>query len=113
MKLTAFQIEILDIVQSANPNFLTPYQICNSLKEIYPTVWKQLTSAYPSGQNKPQMGAGADKPYSPATYVAQALEHFRKNGSPVRKENFSCENVIFNGTKPGFTGNVVSIWAWQ
>jgi len=113
MKLSVFQSEILTIVQSASGYFLSAYQICNALEERYPAIWAQLTAEYPSHGNSPQMGAGANKPYSPATYVAQALEYFRENGTTVRKEYLSCENVEFNGTKPGFTGNVVSIWAWQ
>ena len=112
MQLTAFQTEILSIVQSENGYFLSAYQICNALEEQFPQIWAQLIAAYPSQGNAPQMGAGANKPYSPATYVALALEHFRQNGSPIRKEYFSCKNVEFNGITPGFTGNVISIWAW-
>ena len=113
MQLNQYQNQLINIVQSANGHFLSAYQICNILEKDYPQVWASLVAEYPSTSGNPEMGKGANKPYSPATYVAKALEHFRVNGQPIRKEYFSCENVNFNGTDPGFTGNVVSIWAWR
>jgi hypothetical protein len=74
-------------------------------------VWTQLRNAYPSPEGNPDMGAGASTQYSPATFVAQALENFRVKGENLQKEYFTCENVVFNGIRPGFTGNMVSIWA--
>lgn len=112
MKLNTYQNELISIVQSANGYFLTAYQICNILEKNFPQIWTELTAEYPSNPGDPEMGQGANKGYSPATYVAKALDYYRENGQPLRKEYFSCENVEFNGTVPGFTGNVVSIWAY-
>lgn len=113
MKFTDIQAELQRIIQNQNGNFISAYQVCNQMETLFPQQWARLRDAYPSQEGYPEMGAGANKPYSPATFVAQALEHFRKNGAPLRKEYFICENVNFNGIKPGFTGNLVSIWAWQ
>ena len=103
--------ELIEIVESQEGKFISAYQICNILEESYPVVWEQLRSEYPSPEGRPDMGAGASTQYSPATFVAQALENFRIKGANLRKEYFTCENIEFNGIKPGFTGNVVSIWA--
>lgn len=52
MKLTAFQNEILNVVQNAGGYFLSAYQICNALEEQYPAVWAQLVAEYPSEGNR-------------------------------------------------------------
>lgn len=113
MKFTDIQSEILQIVQDKEGRFISAYQVCNQLEAMYPQQWEQLKKDYPSQEGCPEMGAGACSHYSPANFVALALEHFHKGGTPLQKEFFVCENVIFNGVKPGYTGNWVSIWAWR
>jgi hypothetical protein len=59
------------------------------------------------------MGEGAGMKFSPATFVAQALANLVKRGDVpgLRQEHFSCEGVAFSGIAPGYTGNVIGIWA--
>jgi hypothetical protein len=113
MKYSDIKKELLEIVGNQKGKFISAYQICNILEETHPQIWVTLRDAYPSPEGHPTMGAGANKQYSPATFVAQALENFRVKDPSIRKEYFTCENIEFNGTKPGFTGNIVSIWAIQ
>lgn len=59
------------------------------------------------------MGEGTGRQYSPATFVASALSYFVQADevAGLTKEVFECDGVSFGDIAPGFTGNVVVIWA--
>jgi len=109
--------EILDeltaIIQEAEGRFLTAYQICQKIELNYPNLWESLVNEYPSSAPETPMGEGTGRHYSPASFVANALSHFNSNSTirGLKQELLECEGVSFNGVEPGFTGNVVGIWA--
>lgn len=113
MKYIEIKDELLAIVRSVDGYFLSSYQICEKLEEQYSVLWQKIKDEYPSMSKEIDMGAGTGKHYSPASFVANALAHFSKSEPKLKQEYFSCENVSFGGTIPGFTGHVLGIWAWK
>lgn len=110
MEFNDVKKDVLEILQKENGKFITPYQIFEKLSS---EIKDKLTEAYPPQAGGPSMGAGCGKSYSPATFIAKALDYFFYDKNIfLRKEQLSCKGVTFNGTEPGFTGNVISIWAW-
>lgn len=105
--------ELIAILNAAQGRFLTAYQICQKLEINSAQVWQSLITAYPSENATTPMGEGTGRQYSPASFVANALKHFVAQGEVegLRQEILECEGVSFNGIDPGFTGNVVGIWA--
>jgi len=106
---------VVTILQAAEGRFLTAYQICDRIEESVPQLWEQLKNEYPSVHAHTPMGEGTGKKYSPATFVASALNYFgeKKKVADLKQEKFECKGVSFDGIAPGFTGNVVGIWAIQ
>ena len=113
MRFEEIRNEVIQIVQSVQGRFLTAYQICQRLQVTNPQLWQSIVEEYPSTNPQTPMGAGAGQQYSPASFVANALTHFITNHSApgLRQELFECEGVSFSGIYPGFTGNIVGIWA--
>lgn len=105
--------EVVQIIQSAQERFLTAYQICQRLQITAEPLWEALVAEYPSTNAATPMGEGTGRQYSPASFVANALKHFIETRAVpnLRQELFECEGVSFNGIDPGFTGNIVGIWA--
>jgi len=105
--------EVIQIIGSADGHFLTAYQICQRLQVTSVPLWEALVAEYPSANPATPMGEGTGRQYSPASFVANALKHFIATRSVprLRQEILECEGVSFSGVDPGFTGNVVGIWA--
>jgi len=113
MKYTEVQDIALEIVREAEGYFISSYQVCKKIETRNPTLWEAICNEYPSVTDTIEMGAGTGRHYSPASYVANALKHFSENMNELRQEYLSCEGVSFEKTIPGFTGNILGIWAWQ
>lgn len=113
MKFIESNSELLQLIQDADTHFLSSYQICMKIESQHPMLWEKIQTAYGTAQGNPTMGSGAGQHYSPASYISQALEYFSKSYTQIKKEYFSCEDVAFSNIEPGYTGNVVAIWAWQ
>lgn len=113
MHFEDIKTEVVAILESAQGCFLTAYQICQRLEVSAEPVWQALVTEYPSANSATPMGEGTGSQYSPASFVANALKHYVETDSVqnLRQELFECEGVSFNGIDPGFTGNVVGIWA--
>ena len=113
MRFEEITNEVSQLLGAAQGRFLTAYQICQQLEQMFPQVWLELIAEYPSVTREIPMGEGTGQQYSPASFVANALKHFYTMGSVVglRQEALVCEGVIFSGIAPGFTGNTVGIWA--
>lgn len=113
MHFADIRTEVVAILEAAQGNFLTAYQICQKLQVRAVPTWQALVAEYPSAHAETPMGEGTGHQYSPASFVANALKHFFKTSAVkyLRQELFVCEGVSFNGIDPGFTGNVVGIWA--
>lgn len=113
MKYVEIKSEAIDVLSSAGGRFMSAYQVCQHFEKDYPDLWKKLVEAYPSTSTNKPMGEGAGRYYSPATFVATALANFVRNASVpgLQQEHLSCEGVQFSGIAPGYTGNVIGIWA--
>ncbi|WP_027150376.1 hypothetical protein [Methylobacter tundripaludum] len=113
MHFADIKTEVVAILESAQGRFLTAYQICQRLEMSAESTWQALVAEYPSVNAATPMGEGTGRQYSPASFVANALKHFVETSAVrnLRQELFECEGVSFNGIDPGFTGNVVGIWA--
>ena len=113
MHFADIKTEVVAILESAQGRFLTAYQICQRLEISAEPTWQALVAEYPSVNAATPMGEGTGRQYSPASFVANALKHFVETSAVrnLRQELFECEGVSFNGIDPGYTGNVVGIWA--
>jgi len=58
------------------------------------------------------MGEGAGIYYSPANFVAQALNKFKDSHVEIKKEWFDANDVEIEGIAPG-NKEGTSIWAWK
>lgn len=105
--------EIVGILAGAKGQFMSAYQVCQRIEKDHKLLWDRLVAEYPSANPATPMGVGTGVKYSPATFVAQALAALAKANSVqgLRHEHLSCEGVSFSGTDPGYTGNVIGIWA--
>ena len=113
MKFVDAREELLEVIKNANTRFLSSYQICWEIEKSFPALWQSIHSEYGTAIGCPEMGAGAGQNYSPASFVSQALEYFSKTEKGICKQYLSCEVISFGDIEPGYTGNVVAIWAWQ
>lgn len=111
MRFEEIKTEVLEIVRSQHGRFITAYQICQHLEQSYWPLWDRLTAAYPSASPNITMGEGTGHQYSPASFVANALKHYAEQEQELVQSEFACDGVSFNGIAPGFTGNIVGIWA--
>ncbi|MBX9634934.1 MAG: hypothetical protein K2X44_08125, partial [Magnetospirillum sp.] len=115
MEFEDVRASVVEIISAANGRFLTAYQICQRIEQSDPELWQTIVTSYPSSDPDVPMGAGAGRHYSPASFVANSLRYFLRMGMipGLRLEWFECEGVSFSGVDPGYTGNVVGIWAIQ
>lgn len=113
MHFAEIRTEVVEILKATQGRFLTAYQICQRLEVRAEPTWQALIKEYPSVNVETPMGEGTGRQYSPASFVANALKHFVETSAVpnLRQELFECEGVSFNGIDPGFTRNVVGIWA--
>lgn len=113
MKFNDVKKEVIQILQDIDTRFISAYQICAKIESGSPELWEKIQSEYGTTTGSPAMGSGAGQHYSPASFISHALEYFSKSNKEVKKEYFTCEGVTFGNIEPGYTGNVVAIWAWQ
>lgn len=109
MEFIEIQEPLVDVLQQGNGMFRTAYQIFANLPQ---DVQDRLTGAYPVESGKPLMGEGAGRPYSPASFIAHALEYFARSNARIIQGSIDSQNVRFEGYPPGFKGTT-SIWAWK
>ena len=113
MKFDQIKKITIKILQEADEQFLFPYQIFNRIKRENTTLGKQIEDAYPTAPNKPIMGEGAGIYYSPASFVAQALNKFKDEyPKNIKKEWFDSNDIEVQGIVPG-NKEGTSIWTWK
>lgn len=103
---------VVAILQQAEGRYMLPYQIFIRLKVLDPPLGAKIEKTYPALPGKKVMGKGAGTYYSPASFVAHALDHFRKTSRPeIDKEWFDSSDIEIEGIIPG-NKEETSIWAW-
>jgi PPE-repeat protein len=103
---------IVKILQEAKGMYLLPYQVFTRLKQRDPSLGARIESAYPTQPGKPTMGEGAGIYYSPASFVAHALNHFTNKYPEIYKQWFDTIDIEVEGIIPG-NKEGTSIWAWR
>jgi len=103
---------VIEILQEAEGKFLLPYQIFERIKIKDPPLAQRIKHKYRSAKGKPSMGAGAGIYYSPASFVALALNNFKESHPEIRKEWFDPSDISIKEVQPG-NEEEVSIWAWK
>lgn len=109
MKFIEIQDELLNVLQQGNGIFRTAYQIYANLRQ---ETREKLNREYPVVPGRPLMGEGAGIYYSPASFIAHALEYFARTDRRIRQAGIDSQNAQFEGYPPGFRGST-SIWAWE
>jgi hypothetical protein len=111
MEYNEVRNEVYRVLQEGDGKFRTAYQICTKLE---PALWRRLIEEYPSAPGQPPMGKGAGIYYSPAGFIAHALDYFYdRDHNSIMKAWFDSKNIVFEGIEPGFEGGWISIWAWR
>jgi len=105
---------VMDILRNADGKYLFPYQIFTRLKNIDPVLGKRIENEYPVQTGNPPMGEGAGIYYSPASFIAHALNHFlgSSNYSLLDKRWFDSNGLEIEGIIPG-NKEGTSIWTWN
>ncbi|KPK95565.1 hypothetical protein AMJ80_04865 [bacterium SM23_31] len=108
------QIEsiIIEILQEADGRFLLPYQIFEKIRVKDQALAQHIENEYPSAAGRPPMGAGAGIYYSPASFIAHALDSFMKVRTEITKEWLVTSDISIKEVQPG-SEEGVSIWAWK
>lgn len=109
MEFTEIETELVEVVRRGNGMFRTAYQIFANLEQ---TTKDRLTREYPVTSGRPEMGEGAGRHYSPASFIAHALEYFARSNGRIVQKSIDTQNARFEGYTPGFKGTT-SIWAWE
>lgn len=114
MQFRDIETTVIDILQAASGKYLLPYQIFNRLKDRNPALGQRIEADYPVQAGNPPMGEGAGIYYSPASFVAHALNHFHSSGSyaSLSKAWFDAIDIKVEGIIPG-NKEATSIWAWN
>ncbi|MEN8142997.1 MAG: hypothetical protein ABFQ82_05305 [Thermodesulfobacteriota bacterium] len=103
---------VVEILQGAKGRYMLPYQIFIRLHKLDPALGEKIEKTYPALPGKKAMGKDAGAHYSPASFVAHALDHFRKTSRPeIDKEWFDSSDIEIEGIIPG-NKEETSIWAW-
>ncbi|HPO16038.1 MAG TPA: hypothetical protein PLI09_21555 [Candidatus Hydrogenedentes bacterium] len=110
MEYPEIQDVVLDIVQSAEGRFLLPYQIYKEIQRTNPELAQRLEQAYPVTPGNPIMGRNAGIYYSPASFIAHALDYYLQHGENIRKEWINPRDVFIDEIKAG-NEKALSIWA--
>jgi len=84
---------VIQILQEAEGKFLLPYQIFEKIRIKNTALAQRIENEYPSAPGKPSMGAGAGIYYSPASFIAHALDSFKENQSEIKKEWFESSDI--------------------
>lgn len=113
LKLDDYQTELEDVLKRSNEHYMTAYQICRVLEEHNNAVWSVLVNEYQMDAGNPEMGKGAGKYYSPATYVSQALNYIMEKGETrIYKETFDPVHTELGEVQAG-ADDAIAIWAWR
>ena len=113
MEFKQIETITIKILQDAQGSFLFPYQIFNRIKQEDIALGKQIENAFPTESGKPIMGEGAGIYFSSASFVAHALNKFKKDSHPeIKKEWLDAYGIEIEGIIPG-NKEGTSIWSWQ
>lgn len=114
MHFNEVEVFVIDILQNASGKYLLPYQIFTRLKDRDPVLGQRIENEYPVQTGNPTMGEGAGIYYSPASFIAHALDHFRgsSNYPQIDKRWFDSIDIKVEGIIPG-NKEGTSIWAWE
>ncbi len=112
MQFKQIETIVIKILQDADGKFLFPYQIFNRIRKQDPVLGKKIEAAYATKPDKPKMGEGAGIYYSPASFVAKALNKFKDTHLEIKKEWFDPNDIKIQGIVPG-NKEATSIWAWK
>ena len=114
MQFSEVENLIVDILQEVAGKYLLPYQIFTRLKDRDPVLGQRIENEYPVRSGNPLMGKGAGIYYSPASFIAHALDYFhRSNNYPqIDKKWFDTIDIKVEGITPG-NKEGTSIWTWE
>lgn len=105
----------IEILQQASGRFLLPYQIFNRIMSQDPALGQRIQQEYPVQTGNPTMGEGAGIYYSPASFVAHAVNHFHNNNEVyplIEKRWLDTSDIEIEGIIPS-SQEGTSIWAWD
>ena len=103
---------VIGILQEADGMFLLPYQIFEKIGMKDQALAQRIENEYPSAAGNPPMGAGADIYYSPASFIAHALDNLKEIKPEITKEWLVTSGISIKEVQPGDKERV-SIWAWK
>lgn len=112
MNFTEIKDVVLEILQEAEGNFLLPYQIFEKIRIKNSALAQRIESEYPTANGNPPMGAGAGIYYSPASFIAHALNNFKDSQQEIKKEWFEPSDITIKEVQPG-NEETISIWSWK
>ena len=106
---------VIQILQDADRKYLFPYQIFTRLRARDCVLGQRIENKYPVQTGNPLMGEGAGIYYSPASFIAHALNNFFASNiyhPSLDKRWFDSNGIDIEGIIPG-NKEGTSIWAWN
>ncbi|GMV30965.1 MAG: hypothetical protein AMXMBFR59_30900 [Rhodanobacteraceae bacterium] len=112
MHFREIENEVLEILRRHDGRFLTAYQICKELDSRHVTAWKRIEAEYSDPEQATKMGQGTGHPYSPASFVANALKFLSdQDGSSIVQKELVCGDLEIDGVLPSPSADFLGIWA--
>lgn len=110
MHFREIENELLHVLRQHSGRFLTAYQICNKLKSA--PVWERIEAEYSDPDQATKMGQGTGHPYSPASFVANALKFLSdQEGSDIVQNELVCTGLTIEEVSPSPSADFLGIWA--
>lgn len=112
MHFREIENEILGILGRHNGRFLTAYQVCKELESRHTPIWKRIKAEYSDPEQATTMGQGTGYPYSPASFVANALKFLSdQGGSGIVQKELACVGLSIREVSPSPSADFLGIWA--
>lgn len=110
MHFREIENELLRVLRRHSGRFLTAYQICSKLKSD--PVWKRIEAEYADPDQATKMGQGTGHPYSPASFVANALKFLSdQEGSDIVQKELVRTGLTIKEVSPSPSADFLGMWA--
>lgn len=102
----------IEILQDVSGQYLLPYQVLKRIKQRDQSLGQIIEDSYPALHGNSKMGEGVGINYSPVTFVAHALDNFRKKYPEINKQWLDASDIVVEGVITGYKIST-SIWSWR
>lgn len=111
MQFHEIEESAIEILQESSGKYLLPYQVFKRIKQKDPSLAQTIEYYYPELPENPKRKEWPGVNYSPVTFVAHALDNFRRKYPEIKKQWLDASDIEIEGVIPGNKVST-SIWSW-